>query len=97
MVGLERVERLRERAGHLGDVAAGRLEEVVVGRGPGSGPRSIPSMPAISIAANARYGFAAASGQRNSIRLAFGDSEYIGMRMHAERFRCEYTRLTGAS
>ena len=46
-------------------------------------------MPAISIAENARYGFAAASGQRNSIRLAFGESEYIGMRMQAERLRCE--------
>ena len=46
-------------------------------------------MPAISIAANARYGFADASGQRNSIRFAFGESEYIGMRMHALRLRCE--------
>src|ERR671935_2290568 len=54
-------------------------------------------MPAISIAANARYGLAAASGQRNSMRFAFGESEYIGMRMQALRFRCEYTRFTGAS
>ena len=46
-------------------------------------------MPAISIAEKARYGFAAASGQRNSIRFAFGDSEYIGIRMQAERLRCE--------
>ena len=49
----------------------------------------MPSIPAISIAANARYGFAAASGHRNSTRFAFGESEYIGIRMHAERLRCE--------
>ena len=41
------------------------------------------------MAAKARYGFAVASGERNSSRLAFGDSEYIGMRMQAERLRCE--------
>ena len=46
-------------------------------------------MPAINIAENARYGFAAASGQRNSIRFAFGESEYIGIRIQAERLRCE--------
>ena len=43
----------------------------------------------MSMAENARYGFAAESGGRNSIRFAFADSEYMGMRMHAERFRCE--------
>jgi hypothetical protein len=41
------------------------------------------------MAEKARYGFAAESGGLNSIRFAFGDSEYIGMRMQAERFRCE--------
>jgi hypothetical protein len=46
-------------------------------------------MPAISIAANARYGFAEESGQRNSIRFALGESEYIGIRMQALRFRIE--------
>ena len=46
-------------------------------------------MPAISIAANARYGLAVASGQRNSMRLAAAESEYIGMRIAADRFRCE--------
>ena len=51
--------------------------------------RPIPSTPAISIAENARYGLADGSGQRNSIRFAFGESEYIGMRMQAERLRCE--------
>ena len=49
------------------------------------------------VAENARYGFAVGSGQRNSIRFAFGDSLYVGMRMQALRFRDEYARLTGAS
>ena len=31
------------------------------------------------------------------MRLAFGLAPVIGMRMQAERLRCEYTRLTGAS
>src|ERR1043166_6613979 len=52
---------------------------------PGSSPRSIPSSPAISIAEKARYGFAVGSGHRNSIRFAFGELEYIGMRMQADR------------
>src|SRR4051812_12723531 len=56
-----------------------------------------PSRPAISIAAKARYGLHDGSGQRNSTRLAFGLFEYSGMRQAAERLRCEYTRLTGAS
>src|SRR5881392_4234195 len=57
----------------------------------------MPSRPAIIIAANARYGLPEESGQRNSARLAFGLLPVIGMRTHAERLRCEYTRLTGAS
>ena len=90
MVGLERVERLIERARHLRDVPVRLLEQVVSRSGaPGSRPFSIPSRPAISIAENARYGFAVGSGQRNSIRFAFGDCEYIGIRMQAERLRCE--------
>src|SRR5438067_4875277 len=64
---------------------------------PGSILFMIPSMPAISIAENARYGFADGSGGRNSSRFAFSDREYNGIRTHAERFRCEYTRFTGAS
>src|SRR5215467_4176548 len=56
-----------------------------------------PSRPAINIAGNARYGLHDGSGQRNSSRFAFGDFEYSGMRTEAERLRCEYTRLTGAS
>ena len=43
----------------------------------------------MSIAENARYGFAAESGGRNSIRFAFAESEYIGIRIQAERLRCE--------
>ena len=49
----------------------------------------MPSRAAIIIAANARYGLQLGSGQRNSIRLAFGLGLYIGMRHEAERFRCE--------
>src|SRR5437588_13078255 len=64
---------------------------------PGSVLLTIPSMPAISMALKARYGLADGSGQRNSRRLAFSDREYSGMRTHAERLRCEYTRFTGAS
>src|SRR5881394_2768333 len=57
----------------------------------------IPSRPARSNAENARYGFAAGSGVRNSIRFAFGFAEYVGIRIAAERFRAEYARFTGAS
>ena len=56
-----------------------------------------PSRPAISRAENARYGFDDGSGARNSTRLAFGLEPVIGMRIAAERLRCEYTMLTGAS
>src|SRR5208282_6243816 len=58
---------------------------------------SIPSNPAIIIAANARYGLHDGSGGRNSSRLAFGLGEYMGMRTAAERLRREYARFTGAS
>src|SRR5205085_6002958 len=58
---------------------------------------STPSKPAISIAANARYGLQLGSGGRNSTRLAFGDAEYIGIRHAAERLRREYARFTGGS
>jgi hypothetical protein len=57
----------------------------------------MPSMPAISCTANARYGLPEASGARNSMRFAFGFVPVIGMRMDAERLPAEYTRLTGAS
>ncbi|CAB4713541.1 unannotated protein [freshwater metagenome] len=49
----------------------------------------IPSSPAINIAANAKYGLEDGSGQRNSMRLAFGFEPVIGIRIHAERFRAE--------
>ena len=54
----------------------------------------MPSRPASNRAAKAMYGFAEGSGQRNSTRLAFGFGPVIGIRMQAERLRCEYTRLT---
>src|SRR5688572_8167280 len=58
---------------------------------------SMPSRPAIKIAEKHRYGLHEGSGARNSTRLAFGLLEYIGMRTHADRLRCEYTKLIGAS
>src|SRR3954451_410648 len=57
----------------------------------------MPSMPAISIAENARYGLQDGSGTRNSARLALALVPVTGMRVQADRLRCEYTRLTGAS
>src|SRR3954470_16729043 len=57
----------------------------------------IPSTPASMSAENARYGFADGSGNRVSIRLAFGFEPVIGMRTDAERFREEYTSEIGAS
>jgi hypothetical protein len=57
----------------------------------------MPSITAISTAANVRYGLQLGSGQRNSTRFAFGLGLYIGMRQAAERLRCEYARFTGAS
>ena len=45
-------------------------------------------MPAISIAENARYGLAVASGNRTSIRRALALATY-GIRMDAERLRAE--------
>ena len=45
----------------------------------------MPSTPAISMAENARYGFADGSGMRNSMRLAFGFVPVMGTRMQAER------------
>src|SRR5712664_3713836 len=64
---------------------------------PGSMRFSIPSSPAISMAAKARYGLQLGSGERNSSRFALGDGEYIGMRMAALRLRELYARFTGAS
>lgn len=40
-------------------------------------------------AEKARYGFEDGSGARNSTRLAFGFEPVIGMRIAAERLRCE--------
>ena len=48
----------------------------------------IPSRPAISRAAKHRYGLAAGSGKRTSIRRAFGE-ETTGIRIDAERLRAE--------
>src|SRR5919107_3192069 len=55
---------------------------------PGSILFWIPSRPAISIAAKARYGLAVGSGKRTSTRFAFGEVVH-GMRQEAERLRAE--------
>src|SRR5689334_24906086 len=57
----------------------------------------MPSRPARSSAEKARYGFAEGSGNRVSIRLAFGLDPVIGIRTEAERLREEYTSEIGAS
>ena len=49
----------------------------------------MPSRPAISMAEKARYGLADGSGTRNSTRLALGLLPVTGMRVQAERLRCE--------
>ena len=41
------------------------------------------------MAENARYGLADGSGTRNSIRLALALVPVTGMRVQAERLRCE--------
>ncbi|CAB4546051.1 unannotated protein [freshwater metagenome] len=51
----------------------------------------------MSMAEKARYGLAEGSGTRNSMRLALGLLPVTGIRTEAERLRCEYTKLTGAS
>jgi hypothetical protein len=47
----------------------------------------MPSIAAIVIALNARYGLQLQSGERNSSRFVLVRSEYIGMRIAAERLR----------
>ena len=75
MVGLERVERLLERAGRPGDallLLGGHLVDVLVDRAGGSILLMTPSRPAISWALNERYGLQVGSGERNSSRRAPG-------------------------
>src|SRR5436190_17477294 len=57
-----------------------------------------PVRPAPSIAANARYGLQAGSGERYSIRVASSlPGLYWGTRTSAERFRRAQHTYTGAS
>ena len=49
----------------------------------------IPSRPAINIAEKARYGLDEGSGTRNSTRLALALVPVTGMRVQADRLRCE--------
>src|ERR687884_537071 len=59
---------------------------------------SIPARPAPSIAANARYGLHAGSGERYSIRVASSlPGLYCGTRTSALRFRRAQHTYTGAS
>src|SRR5437667_5040756 len=59
---------------------------------------SIPASPAAIMAANARYGLHAGSGERNSILVADSfPGLYIGTRTSAERFRRAQHTYTGAS
>src|SRR6266576_763256 len=59
---------------------------------------SIPARPAASMAANARYGLHAGSGDRNSMRVADSlPGLYIGTRTSALRFRRAQHTYTGAS
>src|SRR5919204_5790981 len=59
---------------------------------------STPVRPAASIAANARYGLHAGSGERNSMRVADSlPGLYIGTRTSALRLRRAQQMYTGAS
>src|SRR5437588_9874656 len=59
---------------------------------------SIPVRPAASMAANARYGLHAGSGERNSTRVADSlPGLYIGTRTSALRLRRAQQMYTGAS
>ncbi len=92
MVIFERVERLIERLATVGMFASLRLRSnrlVLSSGAPGSHPFMIPSMPAMKIAANVRYGLPAGSGGRNSTRFWRGSGLTSGMRQAAERFRAE--------
>ena len=58
----------------------------------------MPSRPAASIAANARYGLQLGSGQRSSSRVASGRPRLAcGMRISAERLMRAQLMYTGAS
>jgi hypothetical protein len=100
VVLLQVVEHDVERARQLLDLRrllGGQLVEVLVERLAGSILFCTPSSPAITQAANDRYGLQVGSGVRNSSRFAFSELEYIGMRTAAERLRALYARLIGAS
>src|SRR5207245_11133362 len=64
---------------------------------PGSILLSTPSSPASNNAVKHKYGLADGSGGRYSIRLAFGLSLKVGIRIAALRLRALYARFTGAS
>jgi hypothetical protein len=55
----------------------------------------MPSSPAASITASARYGLAAGSGERTSTRVPV--PRRSGTRMSGERLRIDQATFTGAS
>ena len=93
MVGLERVERRRRSepgtCGMFFASSGGSSYRSLSTGSCGSMRFLMPSRPAISCAAKARYGLPEASGARNSMRLAFGLVPVIGMRIAAERLPAE--------
>src|SRR5689334_22246484 len=61
-------------------------------------PSSMPFSPAASISANARYGFASESSERNSTREDWPlCGLYIGTRTSADRLLCPQEMNDGAS
>src|SRR5437016_11472221 len=92
MIFLQSIQCIFERAwhrGNFGQLLRAQVVDILVERLTGIDLFSMPSSPAIIIAADAMYGLQLGSGGRYSTRLALGDAEYIGMRQAAERLRRE--------
>ncbi len=90
-VSVQRVQCFFQRACNLWDLFRffrRQVVQVLSIASPGWILFLIPSRPAISSAAKHRYGLAAGSGKRTSIRRAFGEVT-TGIRMEAERLRAE--------
>jgi hypothetical protein len=75
--------------GTFARTSGGSLYMFVSNGSPGFIFFSTPSSPAISIAANAKYGLQDGSGNLTSILFAFGEGEYIGILIAADLFLCE--------
>ena len=90
---VERVADRRDVLGFLGLEVVEILVRRVARDGSCCGCRRYP--PSASPAKH-RYGFAVESGNRTSMRRAFGFMT-CGIRIDAERLRAEYASMTGAS